>query len=183
LQALAHASGSELEMGGTLANVAITLWALGLAANDLRSRRLPNTWLIAGIAFGVVIYVATSSMPLGVGLLEAALAMALALACFVPFYLAGWMGAGDVKFLAVIGWLGGFEVLFAVVLFGSLLAGFVALVLRLLPVWGARIFSGRTLSQVLRARVPYGACLALALVLLVWGLLNEFLPVIRVGWR
>ena len=164
-------------MSAVLVDLVISVWALGLAVIDLRWRRLPNVWLLSGFAFGLGSFVVTGGMPLGAGLLEAALAMGMALACFVPFYLARWMGAGDVKFLAVIGWLGGFEVLFGALLFGSLLAGAMALVLKFLPFWGLRHFSSARLAPYLQARVPYGACLAIALLYSVWAG-YDYLPAI-----
>lgn len=161
-------------------NGVMSLWAIGLLISDLRWRRLPNLWLALGFAFGGGAFVVTGSMPFGIGLLEAALAFGLALACFVPFFLAGWMGAGDVKFLAVIGWLGGFDVLFFVLLTGSLLAGGMVVMQRLLPAKARCLLTSDRLPPLLQARVPYGACLALALLYRLWSG-PGFVPVIWPG--
>jgi prepilin peptidase CpaA len=159
--------------------VMLTFWAATLAASDVRRRKLPNVWLLAGLALGVVVLVGRGVLPFGHALLEGVLALALALACFVPFYLAGWMGAGDVKFLAVIGWLGGFEILASVFVIGSLIAGVAAVAIRGYPRAWRRLAGGYWLSDRLAMRVPYGACLALAFVAVVWLGHPEWLPAIK----
>lgn len=158
--------------------VILTFWAATLAASDVRHRKLPNVWLLAGLALGAVVLIARGTMPFGHLVLEGVLALALALACFVPFYLAGWMGAGDVKFLAVIGWLGGFETLFAVFVIGSLIAGIAGIVIRGFPRAWRRLTGGSWLSDRLAMQIPYGACLSLALVSIVWLGRPEWLHVI-----
>lgn len=149
-------------------NLLITCWALLLAGQDLRHRRLPNIGLLLGWLFGLGAYLLTGSLPLGHSLGSGGLALALGLVGFFPFYLGGWMGAGDVKLMAVIGWLGGIDVLLATFVFGSLLAGGLALGQRLLPRLFRQLLSAPGTAPRLATRLPYGACLALAMVGLVW---------------
>lgn len=149
------------------AQLLLSFWAGALAFADWRHRRLPNAWLLLGLAFGVVHLAVRGTMPFGGSPLDAALASLLALLAFLPLYAAGWMGAGDVKFLAVIGWLGGFPVLAGALLYGSLLAGGLALLL--LQPGG---LPGSRAAGVLRGRIPYGSCLAAALVPQLWGWLD-----------
>ncbi|MFA5625887.1 MAG: prepilin peptidase [Thiohalomonadaceae bacterium] len=148
--------------------LALSLWAGTLAVQDWRFHRLPNYWLLAGLIFATAYALLYGEMPLGAGWLEALIATAIVLVCFVPLYAMKWMGAGDVKFLAVIAWLGGLPTLLGVLLYGSLLAGVIALFLIYRPYWAMSwpVVSSTTSS---RRRIPYGTCLALALIPQIWG--------------
>lgn len=149
------------------AQVLLSGWAGVLAFADWRYRRLPNAWLLVGCAFGVVHLLVRGNLPFGGAPVDTALASVVALLGFLPLYAAGWMGAGDVKFLAVIGWLGGFPVLLGTLLYGSLLAGGLALLL-MHPAG----LPGSRAAAALQGRIPYGACLAAALLPQLWGWLD-----------
>ncbi|MDD3528996.1 MAG: A24 family peptidase [Gallionellaceae bacterium] len=139
-------------------------WAAVLAYHDWRWRRLPN-WLLAfGALIGAIHWAAHGVMPYGAPPLDGLLAALLALVVLWPAYRLGWMGAGDVKFLATIGWLGGHQVLLTVFLAGALVGGLLALAI-LAPSL-ANLFAGAELSARLRRRVPYGAALATVLIAL-----------------
>lgn len=155
---------------GILVSVLVSIWALALAYKDWQRRRLPNSFLGAGLAFGGLHLVATGMSPFGALPTESALAGMLGLLAFMPVYAAGWMGAGDVKFIAVTGWLGGLKVLWTVVLLGSLLAGGLALLL-LLP-WGRQLLAGGGVDERLQGRIPFGVSLALVIVCLAWGVVD-----------
>ena len=97
---------------------------LSLAAFcDITVRKIPN-WLILsslllGIAFKAYLgltplYESLTGLVLGVGLF------------FIPFAL-GWMGAGDVKFVGVVGCLLGYRWLPRVIFYSALVAGVIAL--------------------------------------------------------
>ena len=90
-------------------------------ACDLRTRRIPNPLVVAGIALGLLFQAVT---PTGSGLFAASAGAAsfgsallggvLGLAMFMPFYALRAFGAGDVKLLAMAGvWLGAGSVLWA----------------------------------------------------------------------
>lgn len=153
-----------------VAEAILMLWAGGLAFGDWRSRRISNALLAVGLAFGLAHWLATGSMPLGPTLAQGAAAAAFGLGATLPLYLAGWMGAGDVKACAVIGWIGGLPALLASFLAGSLIAGVLALAL-LFPA-GRRWLSGSGLEPRLQQRVPFGIALALALIALAAGWLD-----------
>lgn len=102
---------------------------------------------------------------------DAGLGLAVGLFAFLPFYALRKMGAGDVKLLAVLGWMTGLKGLLASVLIGSLLSGVWALLaVGVGANGGLSLFAwrlGRTrvaqrLAQWRGARqgIPYGACLA-----------------------
>lgn len=150
-----------------IVSLALGIWAGGLVYEDWRWRRLPNALLLCGFLLGAVHWLAFGLMPFGCALTEGLLAALFGLALFLPFYAAGWMGAGDVKLLAVIGWLGGLNVLFVVILFGSVLAGVLA-VLLLSPVC-RDYMSSRQIESRLRGRIPLGAGLAVVVIGLVLG--------------
>ncbi|MFL1467333.1 prepilin peptidase [Marinobacter sp. HN1S83] len=81
---------------------------------DCSESRIPN-WLIVCLAVvGIVLH--TWMGHLG-GLLQALAGLLVGLLCFLPFYVFGAMGAGDVKLLAAVGVLiGPAQVAFAAIL-------------------------------------------------------------------
>lgn len=158
-----------------MAGLALGVWAGGVAYEDWRWRRLPNSLLLAGVLLGAVHCLVFGLLPLGAALPDAVLAALAGLLLFLPFYALGWMGAGDVKLFAVIGWLGGLKVLAAVIVYSSLLAGLLA-VLLLSPVC-REYMSSRQIEPRLRERIPLGAGLAFALLGLACGWLDAGLAV------
>ena len=99
------------------------LLSLRIAISDLYARRVPNTWLLAG-ACGAALGLLGAQLagqPAAVG--HHVMAAAAGLAALLPFYLVGWMGAGDVKYFAVLGLLLGLHALLPVWIAASALAG------------------------------------------------------------
>lgn len=99
------------------------LLSIQVAISDLYARRVSNRWLLAALAIA-------GAWLLGRWVLAGAgfpgthlLGLGLGLAVLLPFYAIGWMGAGDVKFFAVLGFLLGAPALWPVWLIASLLAG------------------------------------------------------------
>ena len=75
------------------------------AIGDLRTRRIPNK-LVAVLAVAGIVY-SVMRAPVVSGLLQAGGGLVAGLACWLPFYMLGWLGAGDVKLYAAAGaWLG-----------------------------------------------------------------------------
>ncbi len=77
----------------------------GLAcAFDIRIRRIPNLLTFGGAALALVVVTATHGLG---GLVSSASGWGVGVALFLPFFLLGGMGAGDVKLLGCLGaWLG-----------------------------------------------------------------------------
>lgn len=104
--------------------VEAALLCAGVAAvTDLRSRRIPN-WLTGpSFVLGLLLHLAFSG-PSQAG--WALLAGVIAGSLFLLLFVAGGMGAGDVKLMAAVGCLVGIgsvrDVLLATVLLGALLA-------------------------------------------------------------
>ncbi len=112
---------------------------LTAVAYDLRSRRIPNTLVVVGIALGLSFQIVArmggelflnrfGASGIGAALLGGLTGLAL----FLPLYALRTMGAGDVKLLAMVGvWLGPEYVAWAALwtmLAGGVLALFAALV-------------------------------------------------------
>jgi prepilin peptidase CpaA len=99
--------------------------ALGIAAciSDIRTRRIPNTLTFGASAVAAAFFLATDGIT-GLGMSVAGWCVGFAL--FVPFFLLGGMGAGDVKLLAAFGaWLGPWLVAWAAA-FGGIAGGVLA---------------------------------------------------------
>ena len=94
------------------------------AIGDLRTRRIPNK-LVAVLALLGIAYSVARAPDIS-GLSHAGGGLLAGLACWLPFYAFGWLGAGDVKLYAAAGaWLGparAAEGALIGALFGALLA-------------------------------------------------------------
>jgi prepilin peptidase CpaA len=89
------------------------------SVHDVRERRIPNFITLPCIALGLTIHLAFGGWA---GLAESAVAGLIAGALFFLFFLAGGMGAGDVKLMAAVGCLAGFAPLKSLVA-ATVLAG------------------------------------------------------------
>lgn len=127
---------------------------LRIAISDLYARRVPNAWLLAACALAVPLLIAgqfsTPRLPWGSHVAGAA----LGLVALLPFYAVRWMGAGDVKFFAVLGLLLGLEALLPIWVVASLAAGLHALVVLASRRLGAMLPAGLQL-QMTRASVQW----------------------------
>ncbi len=98
---------SEFTAAPVQARIALADLALALAISaitDVRERRIPNAVTYPALAIAATCGFSLGGVPL---LIESALA---ALVCATPLALAmwrGWMGAGDVKLMAVAGLVSG----------------------------------------------------------------------------
>lgn len=108
-----------------LAGVGLTLLG-GACASDLRTRRIPNTVVVAITLLGIAFSIATR--PWFSGVTNALGGIAVGLTLWLPFYAWRMVGAGDVKlFAACAAWLGPSGAVEAAVL-TALAGGLVALV-------------------------------------------------------
>lgn len=142
--------------------ILLVFWAAGLAIYDWRWRRLPNGWLLAGVLIGLIGKFVGGIVPYGTSFAEGSGAAALAMVMLWPLYKMRWMGAGDVKFCAVIGWLGGIKVMLAVFLIGSIAGGALGLLLLTPSLSGWLSASG--IESRLKRRIPFGSALAVTLI-------------------
>jgi prepilin peptidase CpaA len=129
----------------------ILLLLLALATwVDLRTNRIPNAIVLAGILLAFV-FAGAAAGPRG---LAAALAGVLvAGGCLLPFHLGGGMGAGDVKLMAMVGaFLGPLGALSAVAL--TLVAGLLLSAAALLATQAVASGFGLRLLSSASARMP-----------------------------
>ena len=87
--------------------IAITLllsaWALALGVHDQLRGRLPNLWLAPALIFSIVWMLLYQQSPTSVGIAQAWFGFGVAFALLLPGYILRQVGAGDVKFLAIMG--------------------------------------------------------------------------------
>ena len=164
---------------GILAGLVFTLLLAGAAVGDVRIRRIPNRLVaviaLLGICYSVVV------APWLPGSLRSVEGLATGLACWLPLYLFGWLGAGDVKLVAAAGaWLGP-----ARTLEGSLLAAGLGALLAL--IWMVRSSGFKHVAETLGIAttlpsaltsaanperpvrsLPYGVAIAAGAILAAW---------------
>ncbi len=152
-------------------------------ATDVRTRRIPNSLTLGGAALALA-YALFSGGPWG--LLSSLAGWATGLAIFLPIFLLGGLGAGDVKLMACLGaWLGAplalWTALYAAVA-GGVLAIFVALatgylraavdnlylLLSHFRVAGVRPHPDLTLERGKGPRLPYALPIAAGTVVALW---------------
>jgi prepilin peptidase CpaA len=94
------------------------------AVYDVRSRRIPNFITLPAMVFGLILHVALG------GWRQLATAAAGGLICgliFFVFYLAGGMGAGDVKLITAAGCIAGLPLIGHLLLWTALAGGVMAI--------------------------------------------------------
>ncbi len=155
------------------------LWLLFVAVYDARQRRVPN-WLVLAGAGAAVGALAMNLQPFSTGWQDALAGAAAGFAFLLLFYVAGLMGAGDVKFAGALGLWVGVSPLLPIWIGASLIAGLHGLLWLFLQRWPvfprlALMLSGNpnTGNQGPGKRIrpiPYAAYLAFAAaVWMVWG--------------
>jgi prepilin peptidase CpaA len=92
--------------------------------HDLRERRIPNLLTGPAILAGLTLHTIYGGWS---GLGDSALAGLIAGAVFLVFFLAGGMGAGDVKLMAVVGCFAGLSSVFTLVLSTAIAGAVLAL--------------------------------------------------------
>ena len=134
-----------------IAMVAAAAWT------DLRTRRIPNWIPVSGAVIGVIF-----------GGLSSLAGAAVGFGIFIILYIAGGMGAGDVKLFSAVGALVGPQQLMIVFVFTGLLGGVAALALSLsrgrlretLAKASGIAVGIRSLPAADSLRLPYGVIIA-----------------------
>lgn len=167
---------------------ALAVFVAAVAILDLNTHRIPNRLTVPAAALAVCInYLASGAL----GALHSIEGLAVGFVAFLPMFLAGGTGAGDVKAMAAVGaFLGPVGAFFAVLwtLVCGLIGGLLVLVgaagpagvRELLRRWVFRTYvlctSGhaahvsRTEDEAAKQRFPYGIAIATGtIVSLIWG--------------
>ena len=163
-----------------VAGTAFTLLLAYGCLSDLRTRRIPNELVVVLAVLGLAYSTGTGAFPQG--LLHGVEGLVTGLLIWLPFWLLGWLGAGDVKlFAGAAAWLGPWAALEAAGM-GALVGGVLTLV------WlgwerGLRVALEKSLIAMIHPRVlaspsvttndrrrlvPYGIALAVGLVVAGW---------------
>ena len=87
---------------------------------DVRSRRIPNALVVLGMCFGLG---SANAVGGGAGALDSLAGGIAGLAVFLPLYALRWLGAGDVKLLAMIGTFVGLPDVMWISLYTALFGG------------------------------------------------------------
>lgn len=167
---------------GTLWGVLFSALLLAACVTDVRSRRIPNLLVLAILGTGLAWSVAARPFPQALAVSAGGLGLALAI--WIGFWLAGVMGAGDVKFFAAIGaWLGP-SATWRAALAAAIIGGILALVTLLqaralgpaLRRLGLALSAGSLAvlghaqegENAPRRHLPYGVALAVGALLVAW---------------
>ncbi|RFU47983.1 prepilin peptidase [Paraburkholderia sp. DHOC27] len=155
-------------MNVPVADFLLVAWAAAVALCDCRSRRIPNSLVVAGLvaAFAVAFL---QRNPFDVSMGQAALGFAIGLVVLLPLFVLGVMGAADVKVFAVLGAWCGVHALFGLWVAASILGGMHAVWVLLST--RTRLASlgrqrGPTFAVGEKRATPYAACLTAAAVAL-----------------
>lgn len=137
----------------------LVLWAFGLAVYDYRYRCLPNSLTLGAGGAAIIYLLIYGRSVLGASPLSAAVAGIGAVFLLSPCLLLGWLGAGDVKLMSAIGFIGGIELLATTFVLSSFLTLPVAL-------WFSMSKSRKTeQNPSKKLRLPQGVFIALGLML------------------
>jgi len=146
----------------------LVFWPIAITAawTDLRSRRVPNPLVLAGLAAGT----ACAAWGGRQSLFAAAAGLALGSLFLFPAFLLGGVGGGDVKALALIGFFAGPSLLLTAFFWGAVAGGAAALA-ALLARSLFRRRSAATPASTRPVTLPYAGILflAAAVVMTLWS--------------
>ncbi len=158
----------------------LTILLLTACVTDVRARRIPNALVLAVVGAALVrasliTWTPASDAGLASGPGDAALGALAGLALWLPLYVAGAFGAGDVKlFAAAAAWLGPAAVPSAT-LYAALAGGVLGLawfgargVATHVPALAARALPVLRPSADGMSRVPYGVAIVVGVLAVVW---------------
>jgi len=106
---------------------ALTLWAIAIAWSDITRFRVPNLYLLLVAVPAFVVQAWASKGLLGVNWADALGGMGIGFVLTWSGYLIGKIGAGDVKYAAVLGFLAGTRALLDILLIAALVIGAMSL--------------------------------------------------------
>lgn len=105
----------------------LAVWALAVAAFDLKQRRVPNVLLVLVAVPAIVVFPMVRHGLLGAGIGQSLIGLAIGALPYLPGYLLGKVGAGDVKLSGLQGFLLGGAGAFKAFLVGAVALGLIAM--------------------------------------------------------
>ena len=172
-------TGSYLHLAG---GVLFTALLVAGCITDLRTRKIPNELVVAILVTGLLFAFASPSVGRALGMSLAGIAVGFAI--WIPFYLLGVIGAGDVKFFAAAGaWLGP-ALTWRAALIAAVSGGVLAIVylvsekrlgtaLRQLALGASArslaVVTGAPHAGAKRRPLPYGVALAIGALVAAWA--------------
>jgi prepilin peptidase CpaA len=174
--------GRCLNLSMMMEHAAVLIVSLVASAIDVRTRRIPN-WLTFGAAAAAIAWHLFAEGPRQAGF--SVVGWVVAVACFVPVFAVGGLGAGDVKLVGAIGaWLGP-AAAFHVVLYSAIAGGVMALIVAsargylrsafsnvrvIVTSWffGIRTIPGLTLEDSTGPRLAYAIPIAAGTMVTLW---------------
>jgi prepilin peptidase CpaA len=117
------------------AEAILLLMVIIASAYDIRYRRIPNWLTVSGVLVGLILNAFLETAPPAVvsfgGFLFALKGMGLAFGVYFLLYLIRAMGAGDVKLMAAVGALVGWQDWFGIFILSAIIGGIAAVILSL----------------------------------------------------
>lgn len=145
----------------SVASILFIAWAAAVAICDCRSRRIPNSLVVAGLAAAFICALFQCG-PFNIPTGQAVIGALVGMLALLPFFALGVMGAADVKVFAVLGAWCGVHMLLGLWIVASLAAGLHALWLLITTRTRLSVI-GRpgtpTFAVAGKPSTPYGACL------------------------
>ncbi|WKJ90985.1 A24 family peptidase [Methylomonas montana] len=138
-------------------------WTCSLVLLDYRQRRLPNSLTLGAAGVAIIYLLIYGRSILGASPLSAVTAGIGVLFFLSPCLWLGWLGAGDIKLMSAIGFIGGAQILATTFVISSLLTLPVALWLSMSKSRQAEQNASKNL------RLPQGIFIALGLMLAMLG--------------
>ena len=139
---------------------------------DITKRKIFNHSVLCGLAIGVLSFFLPESNGLSKGATDSLTAASIFFVLFLVFYRLGWMGAGDVKWGAVLAFCLGLHAFFYVWVISVVMAIVYGQIVNLLAVFGMeKIKMKMTLGNFVQGKkyVPYGALLSIAAMIFILG--------------
>ena len=175
----------ESEMSINISTLLLSTILIIAVWMDLKQHRIPNLLTVIAAISGLVLQITFSGLD---GLQSGLGGLLVGLVTFLPFFMLGGMGAGDVKLMAAVGtFLGPVNTLFAVgltLVAGGLLGLFVlttrrdgraalrrySTMLKVLAYTGGASYAPPRAGETAAVRFPYALAIASG-TLLAWGLM------------
>jgi prepilin peptidase CpaA len=136
----------------------LALWALAVAVFDLKQRRVPNVLLVLVAVPAITVFPLAGHGLLGAGIGQSLIGLGIGALPYLPGYLLGKVGAGDVKFAGLQGFLLGGMGAFKAFLAGAVALGSIAVIVAI-----------RKRSKEEAARLPAAVALAVGFLWVICG--------------